>query len=107
MSSQTDPHFSPSDHHYPPTSGRWVTSPLGREDDGLTAPSQPTVPSLLRVGATLTGGLLAIAGSVLQYVQLIHPVIWFLWLVVLADFLAMGTALGSITLLYRATPRRT
>jgi hypothetical protein len=50
---------------------------------------------------------LAIAGSVLQYVQLIHPVNWFLWLVVLAVFLAMGTALGSISLLYRVTPRRT
>jgi hypothetical protein len=49
---------------------------------------------------------LAIAGSVLQYGQVIHPVIWFLWLVALAVFLAMGTALGSITLLYRATPRR-
>jgi hypothetical protein len=109
MPSQTDPYFSPADHHYPSSSAKWVTSLLGHEDDGLTAPSQPAVSSLLRAGAgaTLIGGLLAIAGSFLQYIQVTHPMFWFLWLVVLTVFLAMGTALGSITLLQRVTPRIT
>ena len=108
MSSHTNAHFSPSEHHYPSTSADWVTSPLARED-GLIAPSRPAVPSLLRVGtvATLTGGLFAVAGSGLQYSQLIQPMIWFLWLIILAVFLAMGTALGSILLLSKVTPRIT
>jgi hypothetical protein len=108
----SDPNYSDLSgplHHYPPTGAEWVTSPLSREDDGLNTHPQPTVTPLLRLGAmaTLGGGLLAIASSLLQHDLVSYPAIWFLWLVVLAILVAMGTVLGSISLLHRVTSRRT
>ena len=60
----------PDEHHYPPSTADWVTSPLAAEDELPHNPLEQADTSApgRRLGAVLVivGGLLAIAGSVMQ-----------------------------------------
>jgi hypothetical protein len=53
------------------------------------------------------GGVLAIAGSLVQFIQISHLAVWYLWLVMLTSVLAIGAVVGSLALLYRMTPQNT
>jgi hypothetical protein len=100
------PSNDPDEHHYPPSTADWVTSPLAAEDELPPNPLEQANTSApgLRLGAVLVivGGLLAIAGSVMQLTEMIHLAPWYLWLVLLTSFLALGAAGGSLGLLFRA-----
>jgi hypothetical protein len=50
----------------------------------------------------IVGGLLAIAGSVLQWTEMSQLAPWYLWLVLVTSCLALGAAGGSLGLLVRA-----
>ena len=109
MSNPTQPDLSDS-HHYPPTTADWVSSPLAQQDELLHNPLEAppsTIKPLLRLGAVLGigGGLLAIAGSLMQFVQMNHLVNWYLWLVLLTSVLAIAAIGGSLLLPYRVTSR--
>ncbi len=97
-------------HHYPPTTADWVSSPLTREDELPPNPLEHSSASTprFRVGAVLVivGGLLALAGSALQVVELSRLPAWSLWLVALDSVLAIGAVAGSVILLFRETSVR-
>jgi hypothetical protein len=99
----------PDEHHYPPSTADWVTSPLAAQDELPHNPLEPADPSApaRRLGAVLVivGGLLAMAGSVLQWTQMIHLAPWYLWLVLVTSGLALGAAGGSLGLLWRAASK--
>jgi hypothetical protein len=103
------PSNDPDEHHYPPSTADWVTSPLAAEDELPHNPLEQanTSPPGLRLGAVLVivGGLLAIAGSVLQWTQMMHFASWYLWLVLFTSGLALGAAGGSLGLLVRAAAK--
>jgi hypothetical protein len=94
----SDPPVSndPDEHHYPPSTADWVTSPLAAEDELPHNPlEQPSTSAAgLRLGAVLVivGGLLAIAGSVMQWTAMIHLASWYLWLVLVTSCLALAAA---------------
>jgi hypothetical protein len=111
MPNPTQPGLS-DPHHYPPTTADWVTSPLAQQDELMHNPLEaptPTGKPILRIGAVLVivGGLLGIAGTLMQFVQMDHQVIWYLWLVMLTSVLAIGAVGGSLLLLYRVTSKGT
>jgi hypothetical protein len=99
----------PDEHHYPPSTADWVTSPLAAEDELPRNPLEQAATSApgLRLGAVLVivGALLAIAGSLMQWTQMIHLASWFLWLVLVTSCLALGAAGGSLGLLFRAASK--
>jgi hypothetical protein len=99
----------PDEHHYPPSTADWVTSPLAAEDALPHNPLEQADTSApgRRLGAVLVivGGLLAIAGSVLQWTQMLHGAPWYLWLVLFTSCLALGAAGGSLGLLLRAAAK--
>jgi peptidoglycan/LPS O-acetylase OafA/YrhL len=103
------PSHDPDEHHYPPSTADWVTSPLAAEDELPHNPLEQTDTSApgRRLGALLVivGGLLAIAGSVLQWTQMIHLAPWYLWLVLFTSGLALGAAGGSLGPLLRAASK--
>ena len=103
------PSNDPDEHHYPPSTADWVTSPLAAED---ALPHNPleqadTNPPGRRLGAVLVivGGLLAIAGSVMQWTEMMHLASWYLWLVLFTSCLALGAAGGSLGPLLRAASK--
>ena len=103
------PSNDPDEHHYPPSMADWVTSPLAAQDELPHNPleqADTTAPGR-RLGAVLVivGGLLAIAGSVLQWTEMIHRAPWYLWLVLFTSCLALGAAGGSLGPLVRAAPK--
>jgi hypothetical protein len=99
----------PDEHHYPPSTADWVTSPLAAQDELAHNPLEPADTSApgRRLGAVLVivGGLLAIAGSVLQWRAMSPLAPWYLWLVLFTSGLALGAAGGSLGLLLRAAPK--
>lgn len=99
----------PDEHHYPPSTAEWVTSPLAAEDDLPHNPLEQadTRAPGLRLGAVLViaGGLLAIAGSLMQLTEMIHFAPWYLWLVLFTSFLVLGAAGGSLGPLFRAASK--
>jgi hypothetical protein len=66
-------HSSQSEHHYPPTTAEWVTSPLMRETEVEPNPLEPTprpaVKPGLRLAALLIigGGLLSLGGLIVEF----------------------------------------
>ena len=99
----------PDEHHYPPSTADWVTSPLAAEDELPHNPLEQADTNApgLRLGAVLVivGGLLAIAGSVVQLTEMIHLAPWYLWLVLVTSCLALGAAGGSLGPLLRAASK--
>jgi hypothetical protein len=99
----------PDEHHYPPSTAEWVTSPLAAEDELPPNPLERADTSApgLRLGPVLVivGGLLAVAGSVLQWTAMSHLAPWYLWLVLVTSCLALGAAGGSLGLLLRAASK--
>ena len=99
----------PDQHHYPPSTADWVTSPLAAQDELLHNPLEQADTSApgRRLGAVLVivGGLLAIAGSVMQWTQMSQLASWYLWLVLVTSGLALGAALGSLDQLLRAASK--
>ena len=99
----------PDEHHYPPSTADWVTSPLAAQDELLHNPLEQADTSApgRRLGAVLVivGGLLAIAGSVLQWTEMMHRAPWYLWLVLFTSCLALGAAGGSLGPLLRAASK--
>ena len=99
----------PDEHHYPPSTADWVTSPLAAKDELLHNPLEQADTSAAgrRLGAVLVivGGLLAIAGSVMQWTQMIQLASWYLWLVLVTSGLALGAAGGSLGPLLRAASK--
>jgi hypothetical protein len=99
----------PDEHHYPPSTADWVTSPLTAQDALLHNPLEQadTSAPVRRLGAVLVivGGLLAIAGSVLQWTEMMHRAPWYLWLVLVTSCLALGAAGGSLGPLVRAASK--
>ena len=103
------PSNDPDEHHYPPSTADWVTSPLAAKDELLHNPLEQADTSAagLRLGALLVivGGLLAIAGSVMQWTQMIQLASWYLWLVLVTSGLALGAAGGSLGPVLRAASK--
>jgi lysylphosphatidylglycerol synthetase-like protein (DUF2156 family) len=103
------PSHNPDEHHYPPSTADWVTSPLAAEDELPHNPLEQADTSAprRRLGAVLVivGGLLAIAGSVMQWTEMIHLAPWYLWLVLVTSCLALGAAGGSLGPLLRAASK--
>ena len=103
------PSNDPDEHHYPPSTADWVTSPLAAKDELLHNPLEQADTSAagLRLGALLVivGGLLAIAGSVMQWTQMIQLASWYLWLVLVTSCLALGAAGGSLGPVLRAASK--
>ena len=98
----------PDEHHYPPSTADWVTSPLAAEDALARNPlEQADTSASGRLGAVLVivGGLLAIVGSVMQLTEMIHRAPWYLWLVLFTGCLALGAAGGSLGPLFRAAAK--
>ena len=107
MSNPTHPGLS-EQHHHPPSTAEWVTSPLTQQHELLHNPLEApphTVKPLLHLGVALVigGGLLSAAGNLLQFAQMDHVAIWYLWLVMLTAILATGAVAGSLMLLHRVT----
>ena len=109
MSFPSEPNY-PDSHHYPPSTADWVTSPLTAEDELPQNPLERANASMpgLRLGALLViaGGLLAIAGSAMQWTQVAHVAPWYLWLVLSTSCLAIGAVGGSLVALFRAASKR-
>jgi hypothetical protein len=53
----------------------------------------------------IVGGLLAIAGSLMQWTEMIDRAPWYLWLVLVTSSVALGAAGGSLGLLFRAAAK--
>jgi hypothetical protein len=109
MSFPSEPNY-PDSHHYPPSTADWVTSPLTAEDELPHNPLERANTSMpgLRLGAQLViaGGLLAVAGSVMQWIQVAQVAPWYLWLVLFTGCMAIGAVGGSLVALFRAASKR-
>ncbi|PWT72824.1 MAG: hypothetical protein C5B60_09010 [Chloroflexi bacterium] len=81
---------SPLEHHYPPTTAEWVTSPLMREEEVGPNPLEPTARPLVKPGLRLAA-LLIIGSGLLSLCALIVEIS--------ADNAASLSAWGSPTAL--------
>jgi hypothetical protein len=99
------PSTDPDVHHYPPSTADWVTSPLAAQDELAHNPLEQADTSApgRRLGAVLVilGGLLAIAGSIMQWTEMSHRAPWYLWLVLVTSCLALAAVGGSFGPLVR------
>jgi hypothetical protein len=71
---QNEPELSwQSEHHYPPTTAEWVTSPLMREDEVEPNPLEPTARPPVKPGLRLAAlliigsGLLSLCGLIVEF----------------------------------------